>query len=284
MMTLTWVVLTMGDRTAELGAAIRSIRAQTTPVKIIVVENGGTALVEPGSDLRVVSTKQNIGIPAARHLGVVESTTDIVAFLDDDAVIDSPLTSARILDAFGEDSTIGAVALRIADPRGQSARRHVPRVGNRSPESGGLVATFLGGASAVRRGHYDRAGGYWGELFYAHEELDLAWRLHDSGSNVRFLADVTVTHPAVVIGRHERGWWFTGRNRVMIARRNLPWAVATVHMAFWLVVGVTRAPDWGCRRSYLVGFGHGMRVSVPRRPIGMRTLITLARRGRPPLV
>ena len=109
-----------------------------------------------------------------------------------------------------------------------------------SPERSGDVALFLGGASAVRVEAYSEVGGYFTELFYGHEEVEMCWRLVDAGWRIRYLADVTVFHPRTDIGRHVSGWRLTGRNRVWVARRTLPWPVALVHVAAWLLLGVIR--------------------------------------------
>jgi hypothetical protein len=61
---------------------------------------------------------------------------------------------------------------------------------------------FLGGACALRREAYDSVGGYFTELFYGHEELELSWRLIDAGWMIEYLDDVRVTHPKTDISRH----------------------------------------------------------------------------------
>lgn len=281
---ITWVVLTRGDRPAELAAAIASIRAQTVPARIVVVANGSESPVHvDGPDVEVLAVPDNLGVPGGRHEGVRLATTEVVAFLDDDAVLLTPDAGERIERCF-DDPRCGAVSMRIEDEAGEVQRRHVPRWGRRGADVAGPAATFLGGASAVRRSAYDRVGGYWGDLFYAHEELDLSWRLHDAAFEVQYRPDIVVCHPRTPIGRHPRGWFLTGRNRVLVARRNLPAVLLVVHTATWLVLGVWRAPDRSCRRSYLVGWRSGWQAPVPRRPIRWSTVRRLGRAGRSPVV
>ncbi len=109
----------------------------------------------------------------------------------------------------------------------------------------------------MRARAYEEVGGYFTELFYGHEEVEMCWRLVDAGWRIRYLADVRVFHPRTDIGRHVRGWRLTGRNRVWVARRTLPWPVAAVHVAAWFVLGVIRAPDSDSRRSYVSGWLEG---------------------------
>ena len=146
------------------------------------------------------------------------------------------------------------------------------------------MALFLGGACAVRRDAYEQVGGYFLDLFYGHEEVELCWRLVDAGWSIRYLADVEVFHPRTSIERHAEGWERTGRNRVLIARRTLPWPVAIVHVAFWLVVGAWRAPAGESRRSYLFGWCSGWRADLDRAPISWRGVWRLTRLGRPPIL
>lgn len=282
---ITWIVLTMGDRAAPLGAALDSIRSQRTPGRIVLVLNGASDLEAlEDADVQIVRLGRNAGIPGGRDRGVRASDTDIVAFLDDDAILLDPTSNDRIQTAFDDDDELGALSFRIIDEVGCTHRRHVPRVGDRSASRSGPAATFLGGACALRRTAYEAAGGYWADLFYAHEELDLSWRLVDRGHHIRYAADITVRHPATDIARHPDGWYRTGRNRVMVARRNLPWVVAAVHVSFWWLVGVLRSPDAACREAYRRGWRAGWTEAVDRHPIRWATVLRLSRAGRPPVI
>lgn len=277
--TIEWVVLTQGDRAAALAAALDSLR----PAPVMVVANSSSPPDGLPADVTVLVAGENLGVPGGRDLGARASAADTIGFLDDDAVA-SPGVGDAIRDAFAGDARLGAVALRLVDEDGQTARRHVPRLGGRHPEVGGDVALFLGGACAVRRDAYLQAGGYWSELVYGHEEVELAWRLVDHGWRIRYLPTATVFHPRTEIGRHAEGWAMTGRNRVRIARRTLPWAVALTHATAWLLIGARRAPAGAGRRAYLAGWRRGWREPVSRAPIRWSTVLRLTRLGRPPVL
>lgn len=280
---VSWVVLTRGDRPDELAAAVRSLVADGTGDEVLVVQNGGPPIGDV-TGARVIRSDENLGVPGGRDRGVRETSSPIVGFLDDDACLLTSDASRAIAERFAVDPALGALGFRIVDDEGATARRHVPRIGGGSAERAGPVATFLGGACAIRREAYDAAGGYWADLFYAHEELDLAWRMIDRGFEVRYEPSLEVRHPHAPISRHEDGWRLTGRNRVMIARRNLPWTIAVPHVVVWLVVGVVRAPGRTCRVSYLAGWRSGWSQRVPRRPLRWSTIRRLTRLGRPPVV
>ena len=275
----------MGNRPEELGAAVRSVLQQQGAHDHVIVVSKGRVPVDPGPDVTVVVSEHNLGVPGGRDLGVRSAQADIIAFLDDDAVLLG--RADRIRHAFEHDATLAAVALRLVDDEGESSSRHVPRLRGARPSESGAVAYFLGGACALRRTAYDDVGGYFTDLHYGHEEIELSWRLIDAGWTIRYVADVEVFHPRTEISRHRDGWRLTGRNRVWIARRTLPWPIAVVHTVLWLLLGLRLAGAPG-RRGYVDGWWSGWRTdwpsATPRRPIRWATVVRLTRLGRPPVI
>ena len=294
LLRMDWVVLTMGNRPDQLAAAVASLTEQNSigdevgeslsTSEIVVVANGaGRIDISELPFSRLLVADQNLGVPGGRDLGLASCSSEVVGFLDDDAEL-RPGGIRRIVEAFEADPRLGAVSLRIVDELGETARRHIPRPGQRTADRSGEVALFLGGASAIRVEAYEQVGGYFTELMYGHEELELSWRLIDAGWTIRYLSDVEVFHPRSSIERHADGWELTGRNRVWIARRTLPWAVAVVHATVWLALGLMRAPGHLGRSKYLDGWRAGWRESVARRPIRWSTIWHLTRLGRPPII
>ncbi len=274
----------MGDRPDGLARAVESLGPGAD---VVVVLNGAEGEGEGAripDGVRWVELEENRGVPGGRNAGAEAAGGEILGFLDDDAAVLTPGAADLVVDRFDRDPELAVVALRLVDDEGRTARRHVPRAGRGDPDRSGPVGYFLGGACAIRRSDFMAAGRYDADLFYGHEELDLAWRLLDRGRGIRYAADVEVFHPPSEISRHSHGWFLTGRNRVVVARRNLPQPVALIHVVFWLALGWWRAPVGACRSSYLRGWREGWRVAVDRRPIGWRTVGTLTRLGRPPVV
>jgi GT2 family glycosyltransferase len=255
--------------------------------EVVVVANGAPTPPHDGlPGARILSLASNLGVPGGRDAGLRSTESAVVGFLDDDAAFRGDIRA--VAEAFDHDPTLGAVSFRLVDEDGRSSARHVPRPGGRDAHAGGMVAQFLGGASAIRRDAYDEVGGYFTDLHYGHEEIELCWRLVDAGWSIRYLAEIEVFHPRTDISRHDNGWRLTGRNRVWIARRTLPWPIAVVHVAVWLVLGLFRTPDARCRRQYVAGWWSGWRQrwpdGSPRRAISWRTVWALTRLGRPPVI
>lgn len=284
---IDWVVLTRGDRPSALEAALASLRSSPVTGAIIVVANGlgeGAMIESAVSGVTVVESDVNLGIPAGRDLGLRSTTTKLVGFLDDDARLESTGLLHLVVGHFAQEPSLAAMTLRLVDEDGATSRRHNPRRGTSDVHRSGPVTTFLGGASILRRSAYLQAGGYWDALVYGHEELDLAWRMIGDGGSIRYEPEICVFHPRTEIGRHRDGWWRTGRNRVLVARRNLPRSIGVVHTLSWLALGTFRAPGWHCRRGYVVGWFGGWRVAVERAPLSWSALRELRRLGRFPII
>jgi GT2 family glycosyltransferase len=278
----SFIILTTGDRPGELTRALDSIRSQTVSGEIIVVANGCT-MPDIGSDVVVVELPDNVGIPAGRNVGIATSHGAVLFFLDDDGFYDSSDVVERTMASFAADEGLGIVSFRIVDPDGVSTqRRHVPRLRVGDPLRPSPVTTFLGGACAVRLEVFQEVGMLPGAFFYAHEETDLAWRAIDAGWTIRYEPGAVVIHPANVPASMGRPVFLTARNRVLLARRHLPVPVALVYVTVWFVLSMARTPD---RLSVLSGFIAGAFVRRGRRtPISWRTIYTMTKLGRPPVI
>ncbi len=284
--TLSCVIITMGDRSAELDRAVRSVLDQSgAPVETVVVANGAELAPLPAR-VRIVLLPGNVGIPAGRNAGAAACTGDVILFLDDDGWYGCRDLAAHVRGRFAADPSLAVLSFRVRDPAGGAGqRRHVPRLRAGDPERSSEVTTFLGGACAIRRDAYERAGGYPGDFFYAHEETDLAWRLLDAGNRLEYDADAEMFHPAVLPGRHAQFFRLNARNRVFLARRNLPWPVAVAYLFDWALLTLVRERSIRALTPWFAGFAEGWRADPgPRRPISWRTIWRMAAAGRPPLI
>ena len=284
--TLSCVLLTMGTRPAELRRAITSVFEQEgAHVEVVVVSNGAD-LPELPEGVKTVLLPENVGIPAGRNHGVRACEGDIVLFLDDDGWYRSTDLAHHVRERFAADPALGALSFRIADPDGgPDQRRHVPRLRVGDSRRSSVVTTFLGGACAIRRTAFEAGGGLPGEFFYAHEETDLAWRIMDAGYSIEYDAEAVMYHPAVAPTRHENFYRLNARNRVWLARRNLPWALAVPYLGTWMTLTLLRERDRAALRSWFAGFREGWREDPgARTPISWRTAWRMTRVGRPPII
>jgi len=284
---LSIVILTMGNRPAELARAIESTEAlRSAGAELIVVGNGADAGPLPAGATEV-RLAENVGVAAGRNAGVAASAGDVVLFLDDDGWYPEPAAiGAHVAARFAAEPQLAVLSLRVVDPDGgPGGRWHVPRLRASDPDRSSAVTTFAGGASAIRRSAYLEAGGQPEAFFFGHEETDLSWRLLDLGYRLEYDAEAVMCHPAIPNARHATWYRTEARNRVWVARRNLPWPLAVAYLANWVLITLVRERSCGALRSWFAGFGEGWRLDPgPRRPIKLVTAWRMTRAGRPPVV
>lgn len=278
------VLLTTGNRSRQLEAAIRSVRRQGGVSAEVVVVGNGTPLHDVDSD-RKVELAENVGIPKGRNVGIAESSHEFACFLDDDAELVGDDVLARAVARLHSDADLGVAGFRLVDDTSQTARRHDPRL-RPNIHRADRVTSFPGGACVVRRSAFDAVGGLAGDFFYALEETDLAWRLLDAGWGISFEADLHVRHAATDPHRHPDFARRTARNRSWLVHRNLPLPLAAAYLANWTIVtgfrSATRPRDLS---AHLAGTWDGLRRPLgPRRTMSWRTVVRMARLGRPPVV
>lgn len=282
MPAVTVVVLTMGDRPAELTAAIESARRQAVDLEIVLVINGG----DPDRSLAdiVVEPGENLGIPEGRNRGAAAGTGALICFLDDDGALGGDVFGPAVA-AFTANDRLGVIGLRVVDEDGKTARRHVPGL-RKDAERSASATTFPGGACLVRRTAFDDVGGLCGPFHYGLEETDLAWRLIDARWEITYRADLTMRHPRTSPTRHPEFFFHTARNRVWLAHRALPLPLAVVYVTNWSLVTIGRnVARPAAVLAHLRGTLAGIRELLgPRRPVAWRTVAALTRRGRPPVI
>jgi GT2 family glycosyltransferase len=289
-MKLSCVILTMGTRPAQLERAVASALALRPGgsgggVEVVVVGNGaGVPPVPPG----VVTHRlpRNVGVAAGRNAGVAACAGEVVLFLDDDGWYPDAGLGEHVASRFAADPRLAVLSFRVVDPEGgPGARWHVPRLRAGDPQRSSVVTTFAGGACAIRRSAFEEAGGLPAQFFYAHEETDLAWRLIDLGYRLEYDGEARMCHPAVPNARHAAWYRLDGRNRVLVARRNLPWPLAWAYLLDWMVLTAARERSPGAVRAWLAGFAEGWRLDpAGRHPISLGTAWRMTRAGRPPVI
>ncbi len=285
------VIITMGDRPDELRALLDSVAAQHGDrIEVVVVGNGAPVPAVPAG-VRTVELPENLGIPGGRNVGIEAfgpcgTDVDALLFLDDDGLLPNRDTAELCRQAFAADPELGIVTFRIADPdTGATQRRHVPRLRAADPMRSSRVTTFLGGANAVRTRVIAEVGPLPAEFFYAHEETDLAWRALDAGWMIDYRADMVLHHPTTAPSRHAVYHRMVARNRVWLARRNLPAPLIPLYLGVWLLLTLVRRPSPPALKAWFGGFGEGWSTPCgPRRPMRWRTVWRLTRLGRPPVI
>lgn len=280
------VILTRGNRPNELQRAITSAQGQRgVVVDIVVVGNGWEPRGLP-QEVKTVHLPTNVGV-GGRNAGVPHVEGDVLFFLDDDAWFPNNGVLAEVGALFATHRTVGMVQTRIVDPEVAEAPHYwVPRLRKGDPARPSTAMYVLEAAVAIRREVFEAVGGWAADFRYAHEGIEMAWRIWDAGYVVWYAGDVATCHPAIFPTRHAEYQHFNGRNRVWLARRNLPWAVGLPYLASWSAVELVRKRgDTEQRNAWLEGFRQGWSEDPgERRPLRWRTVWEMARHGRPPVI
>jgi GT2 family glycosyltransferase len=284
---LSIVILTMGNRPVEVARAIDSTEPlRAGGAELIIVGNGADPPPVPAG-VTTMRLAENAGVAGGRNAAVAACTGDVVLFLDDDGWYPEPRALGdHVAERFAADPALAVLSFQVRDPdSGASARWYVPRLRAGDPGRTSEVTTFAGGACAIRRSAYDEAGGLPDQFFFGHEETDMSWRLIGLGYRIEYDADAVMCHPAVSNSRHAIWYKTEARNRVWLARRNLPWPLAVWYLADWTALTVIRERSATALRAWFGGFADGWRQPAGRRqPMSWRTIWRLTRVGRPPII
>jgi len=238
------VVLTMGQRPDDLQRGLESLLGQQgVETDILVVGNGWVPTDLP-EQVRALALPENVGIPAGRNAGVPEVEGELLFFLDDDAWLPDPNFLREVADRFRSDPALGLIQPRVVDATGlPSPRRWVPRLRLGDPLASSPATSLWEGAVAMPRDVFEATGGWPDEFFYAHEGIDLVWRVWDAGRTPWYAADLIAHHPVIDPARHDVYYRLTARNRVWLARRNLPLALEPVYVGTWIAMTTLRMRD-----------------------------------------
>jgi GT2 family glycosyltransferase len=280
------VVLTMGQRPEDLRRGLESVLAQDGVTTDIVVVGNGWVPDDLPDGVRGHALPENVGIPAGRNAGVPQVSGELLFFLDDDASLSGGDTLARFAALFRERPEVGLIQPRVLDPDGRPAPgRWVPRLRTGDPAEPSAATSLWEGAVAIRRELFEQVGGWPAPFFYAHEGIELCWRVWDAGFVPWYAGDIVVHHPVIDPRRHAEFWHMNARNRVLLARRNLPVALRPVYTGSWALITTARVRDAGARRAWFEGFREGWRMDPgDRRPMHWSTVWAMAKAGRPPVV
>lgn len=285
--TVGVVSLSQGTRPDDLARGLESLFAQRgVELDVVVVGNGWTPTGLP-EGARPVALPENVGIPAGRNRGVEQVTGDYIFFLDDDASLPSPTFLRDAIAQLEADPSIGLLQPRVVDASGkESPRRWIPRIRKGEATQSSPVFSVWEGATLLPRPVFDATGGWAEPFFYAHEGVELAWRVWDQGLRTWYAGDLVANHPAINPTRHDYYYRLNARNRVWLAKRNLPWVLVPFYVGSWTAIQLLRSVrNRAGLRAWFGGWAEGWRQPAgERRGIRWSTVWRMTRAGRPPVI
>lgn len=237
------IVIPTLEAGATLEACLRSLDAQEyRDFEAVVVDNSGHDLTRSlGAytfPLRRIENLDNIGFGAAINQGIAQSTSELIATLNDDCEAE-PAWLARMVEAIDQESGIGSCAAQVRMSReadgvldsagmlialdGTGKQRGFRRPpGEFSRDSETLCAS--GSASLHRRAMLAEVGGFDESFFLYCEDVDLGLRARWAGWQCWYAAQAVVYHRY----SHSSGRasalkaYLVERNRLRVVIKNLP--------------------------------------------------------------
>ncbi|OBK73111.1 mycofactocin biosynthesis glycosyltransferase MftF [Mycobacterium sp. 1164985.4] len=210
------VVIPVRDNASGVRRLLTAVRG----LQVIVVDDGSAVPIEDTdfadihAQVRVLRHEHSRGPAAARNTGLAACTTDFVAFLDSDVVPRRGWLEA-LLGHFC-DPAVGLVAPRIVglrEPDNMVARYEAVRssldLGLReAPVMPYGTVSYVPSAAIIGRRAVLREVGGFDETLNAGEDVDLCWRLIESGARLRYEPIALVAHDH----RTQLREWFARRS------------------------------------------------------------------------
>ncbi|EKF6806078.1 glycosyltransferase family 2 protein [Vibrio parahaemolyticus] len=176
--------------------------------------------------LKYIWDKKNHGVSCGRRVLFENCNNDIMILFDDDVYIDN---FQKIYDdvvfSFSEDKSLGAIAFNIKEFKSLKHNRYeIPHKNkNVNMEENFKTYLIIGAGNALRVNAVKDAGNFADDFgLYGFEEIDLAFRILNSGYNIYYHCENVVLHKKSPDGR------FSGDlvnylyfvNRTKIAKRH----------------------------------------------------------------
>lgn len=225
------IVVPTKNRRDELRRALLSVRRQTIPLDVFVMDDASTdgtsEMVQrefPEFTLR--RSDVSAGPTAQRNLGTSLARTPIVVSIDDDCVLENPDTLEKTLTIF-DNERVGLVSIPYIDALNSGALQ------GHAPDSTTPYAAFSFRACsyAVRKDAFLQAGGYRELLTIQGEEDDLSIRLFDHGYLVIAGDAPPIYHYESPRRDFSRVDMLGARNTILFTWLNVPLFALPVHLA-----------------------------------------------------
>jgi N-acetylglucosaminyl-diphospho-decaprenol L-rhamnosyltransferase len=221
----------------RLGRTLRSLREQSRPLHVVVVDNGSgddslELLREEFPEVSVLALERNLGFGTALNRAVREHPADPLILLNNDAECEPRFVEA-LLDAAAEGvrSVAGVLVQErepgLIDSAGVVADRTLMGFDYLHGEPLAALADApdplgpTGGAALYDHAAFTAVGGFDERIFLYYEDLDLALRMAAAGARCRLAPEARAVHAysASLGARSAQKFAHTGWSRGYMLRR-----------------------------------------------------------------
>ena len=194
------VVVCTYNGAATLGACLDSLKVLSYPdFEVLLIDDGSShtiAEIAKGHPQVRYQCQEHAGLSAARNLGARLATGSIIAYTDDDCIV-HPGWLLHLSHAFADETAAAAGGPNIPPP----PRNRIERVVAAAPGAPAHVllsdteAEHLPGCNlAIRKEALDQIGGFRVEFKTAGDDVDICWRLRETGLRLLFVPGAMVWH------------------------------------------------------------------------------------------
>ncbi len=194
----------------RLERALASLREQSRPLDVVVVDNGSTddsieRVRSEFPEVALVELERNLGFGPALNRAIAERPGDPIVLLNNDVECEPRFVEA-LLDSLLEGiEMVAGVLLQerrpgLIDSAGVIADRTLMGFDYLHGEPVGIAATApaplgpTGGAALYRRAAFEAVGGFDERIFLYYEDLDLALRMRAGGAGCRLAPQARALH------------------------------------------------------------------------------------------
>ncbi len=241
------VIILSWNRVDDTIAAITSAAEQIGVEKrILVVDQGSDpsnlarleSYLADVPEARLKKLGANAGVAGGRNIASAMGHAPYIIALDSDAVFADPHALARAVAYLDAHPALCAIGFRIDNYfTGDTDWTSWDYPGAHSPHQGFATTRFIGAGHAIRRKTFESVGGYDERLFFCGEELDLCYRMLNTGERIEYVPTVAIRHK---VSPEHRVYWgkgrffFTVRNNLYTAYKfgASPWRLGLSGAAF----------------------------------------------------
>lgn len=254
-MQYSFLIVT-ADRHSEVRRLIDSIYDQQIPkgleCDILVLDNASKlpVRVSVGGEsqicrTRVIRTEQKLGVPEARNRLGREALGEYLIYIDDDAFIPERDFVAKLVEYLNgcDREKLAAVACNIIEYYKPWKKNYYPFSRRRLKK--GLNVTrplkctrFLGTTHILRKSIFLQLKGYDEKLFFWWEEMDLSYRILNSGYEIHYNPDLLVLHESSAVRSIDKrkGDFYFLRNKIYLNFKYLPVPYRFTSSLIWITV------------------------------------------------